>query len=125
MVMNRSVIYKLTKLWNGFLRRLMVSDDRASGQVVSSQPSYEALSSTLSAIPDLMFELDSDGRHWDAHVLRPELLVAPAKQLLGHTVIEVMPPEASKIVMRGLKEAQQSGYAHGIHIHLPTAIGPR
>ena len=125
MVLTRTVKYKLTQTWNSLLRHLMISDDRASEQVASSQPSYEALSSTLSAIPDLMFELDSEGRHWDAHVLRPELLVAPAEQLLGHTVTNVMPQAAAKLVMQGLEVTQQSGYAHGIHIHLPTAIGPR
>ena len=30
-----------------------------------------------------------------------------------------MPQAAAKLVMQGLEVTQQSGYAHGIHIHLP------
>ncbi|MEJ6474049.1 diguanylate cyclase domain-containing protein [Pseudoalteromonas piscicida] len=107
------------------LHGLMIPERRASYPASAVQPSYEELASTLSAMPDLMFELDEQGRHWDARILRPELLVAPAEQLIGHTVAEVMPEAAADTVMQALKDAKQNGYCHGCHIHLPTAIGER
>ncbi|NKC17879.1 diguanylate cyclase [Pseudoalteromonas sp. S4498] len=107
------------------LQRLMVKDRRMARTRTSVQPSYEELASTLSAMPDLMFELDEEGRHWDARILRPELLVAPAEQLIGHTVTEVMPEHAAKVVMLALQEAKVNGYSHGSHIHLPTPVGER
>ena len=115
--------FKLIKFWNRVLHRLMISDQRATANLAIAQPSYDELSSTLSAIPDLMFELDEEGLHWDARVLRPELLVAPEEQLLGRTVTEVLPPEAAQIVMRALKDAKQNGYSHGKQILLPTPLG--
>ncbi|KJY87155.1 sensor domain-containing diguanylate cyclase [Pseudoalteromonas piscicida] len=107
------------------LQRLMIKDRRMARTQALAQPSYEELASTLSAMPDLMFELDEEGRHWDARILRPELLVAPAEQLIGHTVTEVMPEQAAKIVMQALQEAKINGYSHGSHIHLSTPVGER
>lgn len=121
--MYQAVKFKLIERWNRLLHRLMIKDRRQ--QTTADKPSYEALSSTLSAIPDLMFELDEYGTHWDARVLRPELLVAPTDQLLGHTVSEVMPKEAAHTVMQALDEAKRLGYSHGSHIHLPTPLGER
>lgn len=106
------------KIWNRFLASLMIQEKTDSPTLDPQQ-----LSSTLNAIPDLMFELDADGRHFDFRALRPELLVAPPEQLLGYTVSEVMPAEAAERVMLGIKEASLNGYVNGIQILLPTALG--
>ena len=112
--------------WNRMLVRLMVPDDSPRPEdACHSNSSYENLSSTLNAIPDLMFELDAQGRHWDFRALRPELLVAPPEELLGHTVSDVMPVEAAQAVMNALNDTILKGYSHGTHIHLPTPIGNR
>lgn len=123
--MNRTVKSKLIHLWNRTLRHFMVEEDSTVRSHTLNEPSYEALSSTLSAIPDLMFELDEEGRYWDVHVLRPELLVAPAEELIGRTAEEVLPPEAAKTAMQALDEANKKGYSHGKHIFLPTPAGER
>ena len=103
----------------------MVPDFSRPEKASLSNSSYEDLSSTLNAIPDLMFELDAEGRHWDFRALRPELLVAPPEVLLGQTVSDVMPEEAAQAVMNALNETIVKGYSHGTHIHLPTPIGDR
>ncbi len=84
-----------------------------------------SLSSTLNAMPDLMFELDADGRHYDFRALRTDLLVAPPENLLGRTVNEVMPAEAAEAVMLALRETHAKGYSNGTQIHLPTPLGER
>jgi len=119
--MRLRVIRTLTRLWNSGLQRLMIGD---SGPV-PAVAGHEGLASTLNAIPDLMFELDEDGRHLDFRALRPELLVAPPETLLGRTVADVMPPEAAESVMRTLREAANDGHAHGTQICLPTPVGER
>ncbi|MBY6194927.1 GGDEF domain-containing protein [Marinobacter hydrocarbonoclasticus] len=91
----------------------------------SLEASYQHLSSKLDAIPDLMFELDEDGRHWDYRVLRPELLVAPPEQLMGRTVSDVMPAEAALKVMSAVRTAGQQGFSSNTHILLPTPSGER
>lgn len=107
------------------MRRLMIQETGAPTTDSRAHPSYEQLSSTLDAIPDLMFELDQNGMHLDYRVLRPELLVAPPQQLLGHTVSEVMPTEAAEAVMNALAETQLRGYSQGTQILLPTPSGDR
>lgn len=83
------------------------------------------LAATLEAIPDLMFELDADGRHWDFRARRTERLVAPPENLPGHTVFEVMPIEAARAVMAALAEATSAGSSEGTQIQLPTPVGER
>ncbi|CAD5375177.1 Bifunctional diguanylate cyclase/phosphodiesterase [Rubrivivax sp. A210] len=80
---------------------------------------------TLQAIPDLMFEVDSDGRYVAVHAVRPDQLAAPASTLVGRTVAEVLPPEAAAGCMAALREAVQDGYSAGQQILLPLQPEPR
>ena len=59
----------------------------------------------LNAIPDLLFEMDLQGRHLACHSPRAELLSVPIDQLLGRTVEDVMPPEAAHTCLAALHEA--------------------
>lgn len=80
------------------------------------------LQATLDALPDLLFELDAEGRYWDYHSPRADLLAAPAALLLGKTVQEILPPAAADICMSALREAQKVGHSNGnkIELDLPT-----
>ena len=72
----------------------------------------------LDAIPDLMFELDIEGRYLDYHSPRSELLaMAPAK-FLGRTVSEVLPPSAAEVCMSALREAHEKGISTGMQFGL-------
>ena len=81
------------------------------------------LSATLQAIPDLMFELDLDGRYINVMSTRDSLLAAPKDTLLGNTVNDVLPPEAAATVLQALKMAAEKGHAYGFKINLPLADG--
>jgi diguanylate cyclase (GGDEF)-like protein/PAS domain S-box-containing protein len=78
---------------------------------------------TLEAIPDLLFELDEDGRYLDYRAGQQDLLAAPPAQLLGHTVAEVLPPEAAAEVMAALTEAKANGHSYGRQIGLDLPQG--
>jgi diguanylate cyclase (GGDEF)-like protein/PAS domain S-box-containing protein len=129
-----AVLLALTLLlivWNRMLRR------RVAGKTVELQAalgsltvanqlvegSRDHLAATLEAIPDLLFEMDSEGRYWDYRARRADLLVAPPEQLLGHTVHEVMPAQAAQLVMASLSEAAAQGTSHGAQICLPLSVG--
>jgi diguanylate cyclase (GGDEF)-like protein/PAS domain S-box-containing protein len=71
------------------------------------------LSATLKAIPDLLFELGDDGEYINIWANNPELLAAQRKELLGHTINEILPPEAANTMMSALKEAEQKGVSRG------------
>ncbi|MFZ5580330.1 MAG: sensor domain-containing protein [Pseudomonadota bacterium] len=71
------------------------------------------LTATLSAIPDLMFELDRDGVYLDIWASHPELLVVPKEHLIGRKLDEVLPLEAAHLAMEALSEADRDGDTHG------------
>jgi len=81
------------------------------------------LSATMQAIPDMLFELDLEGRYHQCHSFKPGLLVAPSEDLIGKTVNNVMPPEAASICLSALKEADENGYATGHQLELTVPLG--
>ncbi|UJP05649.1 MAG: EAL domain-containing protein [Nitrosomonas sp.] len=83
----------------------------------------QALASTLDAIPDLLFELGKDGRYYDYHSPRTELLAAPPHVLLNKTVAEVLPFEATQVVMAAIDEAHRTGFSHGRQFRLDLPSG--
>ena len=76
------------------------------------------LESTLAALPDLMFDLDDEGRIHDFRAPHPELLAAPPEVFLGRTMREVVPADVADIVERTLAEALIRGHASGARYRL-------
>jgi PAS domain S-box-containing protein len=74
---------------------------------------HQQLQSTLSAIPDPIFELGLDGRYYECYAMKGELLAAPRDALVGKLVSKVLPVEAADIVMSALREANVKGLSRG------------
>jgi PAS domain S-box-containing protein len=83
------------------------------------------LGATLRAIPDLLFELDADGRYCKVMATQEALLAAPADQLLGRKLTDVLPPEAAATGLAALAAASRCGTDYGRTITLPVAEGSR
>ncbi|AGF77310.1 PAS domain S-box [Desulfocapsa sulfexigens DSM 10523] len=81
------------------------------------------LDATLLAIPDLMFELDRRGKYIEIWAQDATLLAAQEEILLGHTVSEILPADASRVVMEAIEKAAEQGISHGQIIRLPLAEG--
>jgi diguanylate cyclase (GGDEF)-like protein/PAS domain S-box-containing protein len=79
----------------------------------------------LQAIPDLLFELDLDGRYVDYHTPRSELLAAPPEQFIGRTLHEVLPAPAAQVCMDALQAAHTHGVCSGREIELDLPQGKR
>lgn len=77
----------------------------------------------LNAIPDLMFELDLEGRYLDYHSPRTDLLAAPPESFLGHTVNEILPPNPAEVCMSALHEAHEKGFSMGKQFELQLPQG--
>ena len=83
------------------------------------------LAATLAAVPDLMFEVDEQGRYWRYHAGHSDLKIAPADTFLGHTIHEVLPPAAAEQAARALHEAGLKGSSYGRQIQLQlSSKGP-
>ncbi|ARO27925.1 GGDEF/EAL domain-containing protein (plasmid) [Rhizobium sp. TAL182] len=76
----------------------------------------------LIAIPDVLFEMDEDGRYLQVWTRSPELLALQKEMLLGKTVNEILAPDQAAIAMEALRTAGQEGVAYGrcICIALPN-----
>ncbi len=77
----------------------------------------------LNAIPDLLFEIDIDGRYLDYHSPNADLLAAPADSLIGRTLAEVLPPAASAECMAALRAAAEAGTSSGHQYQLQLPQG--
>ena len=93
---------------------------RAEQQVRAAQ---RDLAATLAAIPDLLFELDLEGRYHDYHASRADLLAVPPEAFLGRRVADVLPPDAADEIMAALREAHGKGYCAGRRILLDLPQG--
>jgi PAS domain S-box-containing protein len=85
--------------------------------------SRNRLQATHDALPDLLFELDLEGRYYDCHSPRSELLAAPVSDLIGKTVAEVLPPEVVEVCMAALHEANEYGNSTGRQYSLTQPDG--
>ena len=83
----------------------------------------EDMQATLEAIPDLLFELDINGRYIAARSRRESLLALPKNELVGKYVTDVMPANAANIVLAALTAANSTGSDYGRIIRLPLAQG--
>jgi diguanylate cyclase (GGDEF)-like protein/PAS domain S-box-containing protein len=96
---------------------------RSHGAMRDLQAAEARHAAVLNAIPDLLFELDIDGRYIDYRAPRADLLAAPADVFLGKTVAEILPPAAAAVCMAALYTALEHGASAGTQFELPLAKG--
>jgi|GEM_PF-1317804 len=87
-----------------------------------SQAEMRAL---LDAIPDLMFELDRNGRILTYHNPTIDTLYDAPANFLDRTMPEVLPALAANVVMAALGEADQMGWHRGATYALDMSGGKR
>ena len=81
------------------------------------------LKATLEAIPDSLFEVDLQGRYHDYRAARNDPLTAPAEQLIGRTVHDVLPADAAQTVLAALHEAAVGGSSYGAQLRTTLPDG--
>ncbi|MEQ1529646.1 MAG: EAL domain-containing protein, partial [Methylococcales bacterium] len=81
------------------------------------------LQDTLAAIPDLLFEMDLDGRYHDFHSPRAELLMAPVNELIGKKIADILPINATETILLALNKAHELGHSSGEQFALPLPQG--
>lgn len=90
---------------------LDVTERRHAEEALRS--SKEHLEATLNALPDLLFEVDRDGRIYDFRAPKPNQLYVPPDQFLGRRMTDILPEQASTVIAAGLAEAAQTGVHRG------------
>jgi PAS domain S-box-containing protein len=85
--------------------------------------SHENLAATLQALPDLMFEVDTQGVIYTYLAPSPSRLYAPPEAFLGKSVAEILPEKAAHIIMQAINEAAETGRHQGAVYSLPMPGG--
>ncbi len=85
----------------------------------------DQLKATLAAVPDLIFEIDLDGRYHQYHSSPNDSLAAEPEYFIGRTVVDVLPPDAARVVMQAIREANEKGVSTGHRFALELPIGKR
>ncbi len=116
----------LLAAWNLTLRRQVMAKTSTLKQALQdlhkahqiTQKTQENLAATLRAIPDLLFELDADGRYIDVFANQEALLASPKEGLIGKRVDEILPADAARTAMAAIAAAIEQGSDYGRTISL-------
>ncbi len=73
----------------------------------------EDMAATLQAIPDILFELDDQGRYIQVLAHHRRLLVDTPDRLIGETVRGILPEDAADAIEAALREADREGVSTG------------
>ena len=92
-------------------------------KVKSSKKSNKRLLKTIMAMPDLMFEVDRDGRIYDYVAKDQKDLYVNPRKFLGKSVTEVLPEGPAGIIMEAITEATRAGRHAGARYALDFPDG--
>lgn len=87
------------------------------------QAAHDHLAAIIRAIPDLLFEVDLEGRYLDYRTTHMELLAMPPDEFVGRKVSDVLPASAAATVMEAIAEANAKGSSYGAQIHIKVPAG--
>jgi len=82
------------------------------------------LEATLAALPDLLFEVTSDGHFAEFAAGPPQLMAAPPENLRGRHFGTLLPPDVTRVVQRALDTALEKGRVEGVRYRLDLPDGP-
>ncbi|PZX46113.1 PAS domain S-box-containing protein [Roseinatronobacter thiooxidans] len=83
------------------------------------------LQATLDAVPDLILEVDSQGRYRSVHTSDPGQMMLPEDALLGRKDEDLMPPEIVALNRRAMSEALANGVSGPHPFDIETPRGRR
>jgi PAS domain S-box-containing protein len=104
--------------WDGFMHD--ITERKQSEQQLKEALAFNE--GIISAIPDILFELDREGRYLNCWTQAPVVLEAQTA-LLGKTVREVLSPESAEEAMAAIREADEKGSAFSKAIAIVQADG--
>ncbi|MFN4100419.1 MAG: PAS domain S-box protein [Pararhodobacter sp.] len=79
----------------------------------------------LGAIPDLVLELDPEGRFTNYHVGQLTVYAQVAKSIVGHLPEEVFPPEGAAVARAVMADVDAHGSSEGRHFYFDQVSGRR
>ncbi|VXB84341.1 Histidine kinase [Flavobacterium sp. 9AF] len=86
--------------------------------------SYEKLEAIIDAIPDLLIEIDLEGRIYNYHTHKENLLSHSSTAIIGKLYNEVLPNPAAECLCAAMKEVHAKGFSTGKQyvLELPSGL---
>jgi diguanylate cyclase (GGDEF)-like protein/PAS domain S-box-containing protein len=81
------------------------------------------LQATLSAVPDLLFDLDATGTVHGVHAQSHTDLLLPTADIVGRNVRQLLPPEVQEVIFGALDDAARHGRSMGQQYSLELPHG--
>ena len=100
-----------------------ITEDKRAERALKE--AHEKLQATLRAVPDLMFEVDREGRIYDYHAPEHETLYVGPEAFLGKTVAEVLPESTAGVILQAIADADDHGWHRGATYSLDLPGGGR
>ncbi len=120
---NVAGVVKRGRLVGGWGTSHDITDRKTTETVL--EDAHADLHATLEAFPDLIFEIDGDGRVYDYHAPDPTLLYADPESFLGETIVGILPPDAASVVGVALQGAVANGAYRDVRYALNMPGGRR
>lgn len=100
---------------------------RRQGQKLQQQllATRNHLQATLNAVPDLLFEIDTDERFVSVHTAQQDNLFLPTEEFVGRHLADVMPPHVVDLARQAMQEATLQGTSIGHEYALQVPNGLR
>lgn len=105
------------------MRGTIMDVDERKRSEVEIEAARNRLRAMLDAMPDLLFEVDLDGRIYQYHSHRADLLAAPPELFMGKNFSDVLPSAASRVCFQAIQEASKKGFSTGKTYSLPLPQG--
>lgn len=83
------------------------------------------MEATLNAMPDVLFELDLDGRYHRYRTSQMNALAVPPELFLGRLMADVLPAPAAATCLAALQDAHATGLSLGRQIEISIDNAPR
>lgn len=91
----------------------------------SSKETRNKLEATLKAIPDLMFEIDGEGRFYNYYAPKSEDLFVKPDAFMGKKVSEILPKEVADKILNAINIASKKGIHKGTTYSLDFPQGKK
>jgi signal transduction histidine kinase len=88
------------------------------------QSSEARLKAMVAALPDLVFTIAHDGTFLDVHARNPAELAVPADAIVGHRIVEVLPPDLAAKIHGRFEQVEATGEMQVIEYELPVEGRP-
>ena len=107
------IIHNQNQEYEALNEELITSNEELQIGKAQIQEINSQLTATINALPDLMFETDSEGRIYNYHAPHHDILYTTSDNFIGKKIDEILPSDSAKICNNAITQAIKNGKSTG------------